>query len=85
VIFKHDFRQKNASKTENDRQRKILNILPEGFDGKLTTTKWAKICKCSHDKALREIHDLIGKQILYQLHGGGRSISYDLRRERINY
>ncbi len=81
VIIKHNFWLHNASKIENERQRKILNMLLNGFDGKLNTSKWAKICKCSQDTALRDIKDLIDKQILYKLPGGGRSTSYGIRIE----
>ena len=62
----------------NERQLMILNKLIEGFDGKLTTTKWAKLCKCSHDTALRDIDDLIKKGVLVRSPGGGRSTSYEL-------
>jgi len=78
VIFKHNFWLQHASKINNDRQRKVLNLLLDGFDGKLNTTKWARICKCSQDTSLRDIKDLINKQVLYQLPGGGRSTSYGL-------
>ncbi|RLD24133.1 MAG: DUF4172 domain-containing protein, partial [Bacteroidetes bacterium] len=78
VIFKHDFWLRSALILKNERQKKILNMLLDGFEGKLTTTKWAKICKCSSDTALRDIHDLIEKQILYKLPEGGRSAGYDL-------
>ena len=57
---------------------KLLNRLLDGFDGKLTTSKWAKIAKCSQDTAARDIQDLIEKRILYKLPGGGRSTGYDL-------
>lgn len=80
VIFKHDFWAKNTSLLANDRQKKVLNKLLDGFEGKLTTTKWARITKCSQDTALRDIQDLIDKQILYKLPSGGRSTSYDLLR-----
>ena len=50
----------------------------DGFKGKLTTSKWAKICKCSPDTALRDIQYLINKQILRKAAGGGRSTSYEL-------
>jgi Fic family protein len=80
VIFKHDFWAKNASLLENDRQKKVINKLLDGFEGKLTTTKWARITKCSQDTALRDIQDLIDKQILYKLPSGGRSTAYDLLR-----
>lgn len=78
VIFKHNFLQNNAGKLENDRQKKIINILLDGFEGKLTSSKWAKIGKCSKDTALRDIQDLLHKQILIKLPGGGRSTGYAL-------
>lgn len=78
VIFKHQFWLRNANKVENERQEKILTKLLEGFEGKLTTSKWAKICKCSQDTALRDIQDLLKKQILKKLPGGGRSTAYKL-------
>ena len=79
VIFKHNFWLRHASKINNDRQRKVLNLLLDGFDGKLNTSKWARICKCSQDTALRDIKDLMNKQIIYQLPGGGRSTSYGIK------
>jgi Fic family protein len=48
----------------NERQRKILNKLPDGFEGKLTSTKYARITKCSPDTAPRDIQDLIDKKLL---------------------
>ena len=62
----------------NERQKVILNRLIEGFEGKLTSGKWAKIANCSHDTALRDIQDLIAQGILVQNPGGGRSVSYAL-------
>ena len=62
----------------NVRQREMLNKLKSGFEGKLTTGKWAKICKVSADTALRDIKDLVDKGILEQDAGGGRSTSYHL-------
>ena len=62
----------------NERQLKIVNMLLDGFEGKLTTSKWAKLCKCSHDTALRDIENLIGKKVLARSKEGGRSTSYDL-------
>jgi len=64
----------------NDRQRKMLNRLLDGFEGKLTTAKWAKIAKCSHDTALRDVQDLIARGVLIREEAGGRSTSYSLRR-----
>jgi len=54
----------------------MLNYLLDGFDGKLTTSKWAKINKCSQDTALRDIQDLIKKSILQKEPSGGRSTNY---------
>ncbi len=82
VIFKHNFWLQHASEIDNDRQRKVLNLLLDGFDGKLNTSKWARICKCSQDTALRDIKDLINKQILYKLPGGGRSTNYGIKTEK---
>lgn len=63
----------------NERQRKMLNKLLDGFEGRLTSSKWAKIAKCSSDTALRDIQDLIEKGVLEKDEGGGRSTSYRLR------
>lgn len=60
----------------NERQRKIINRLWDGFDGKLTSSKWAKICRCSQDTALRDINDLISKGMLRNSGEGGRSSNY---------
>lgn len=65
----------------SDRQKDIVNLLLDGFEGKLTTEKWAKLAKTSHDTALRDIQDLIGKRILKQDKAGGRSTAYVLIRE----
>ncbi len=63
----------------NARQRKMLNQLLDGFQGKLTTSKWAKICKTSDDSALRDISELLELGILVRSTSGGRSTSYMLR------
>lgn len=62
----------------NERQRKLLNRLMDGFEGKLTSSKWAKLAKCSQDTAHRDIVDLIEKGILVKNVEGGRSSSYSL-------
>ena len=62
----------------NERQISVLNRLIDGFEGKMTTAKWAKLCKCSHDTALRDIYDLIAKGVLLRSPEGGRSTSYEL-------
>ncbi|MDE6449215.1 MAG: Fic family protein [Muribaculaceae bacterium] len=60
----------------NERQRKVINRLWDGFEGKLTSSKWAKICNCSQDTALRDINDLISKGMLRNSGEGGRSANY---------
>jgi Fic family protein len=62
----------------NERQRKVLNMLFDNFEGKLQSSKWAKINKVSSDTALRDIKDLIEKGILRQNNQGGRSVNYEL-------
>ena len=62
----------------NERQRKVINRLWDGFVGKLTSSKWAKICGCSQDTALRDINDLISKGMLCDSGEGGRSANYIL-------
>jgi len=78
VLFKADFWEHHNETDLNSRQRKMLNKLLDGFDGKLKTSKWAKITKCSTDTALRDIKDLISKGILEQEESGGRSTNYEL-------
>ena len=80
VLEKEAFwrRVKQESIVVGDRQKKIVNLLLDGFEGKLTTEKWAKLTKSSHDTALRDIHDLISKGILKQEKAGGRSTAYSL-------
>jgi Fic family protein len=79
VIYKHEFWLQNSKVSINDRQRKILNMLMDDFEGVLNTTKWAKIGKCSQDTALRDIQDLIEKGILTKSEQGGRSTNYELK------
>jgi Fic family protein len=62
----------------NERQRCLLNVMLDGFDGKMQSAKWAKIANCSTDTALRDIEDLIRKNILVKENGGGRSTAYQL-------
>ena len=78
VLYKNDFWDKHKNTKLNSRQRLILNKLFDGFEGKLKTSKWAKIAKCSQDTALRDIKDLIDKGILRQEQSGGRSTNYEL-------
>ncbi len=62
----------------NDRQVKLLNRLLDGFDGNLTTGRWARIAKCSPDTALRDISDLVARGVLRKSEAGGRSTCYEL-------
>ncbi|MBI5448340.1 MAG: Fic family protein [Gammaproteobacteria bacterium] len=78
VLSKAQFWESHGSKSFNDRQRKIINRLFDGFDGKLTSSKWAALGKCSQDTASRDIDDLIKREILAKNHEGGRSTSYRL-------
>lgn len=81
VLDKADFWEKHKETELNARQRLMLNKLMDGFDGKLTTSKWAKITKSSQDTALRDINDLIEKNVLRKETGGGRSTNYELINE----
>lgn len=72
------FWQNAADIPLNDRQRAMLNRLLDGFRGKLTTSKWARLSKCSHDTALRDINALIERGVLRRGAKGGRSASYEL-------
>lgn len=78
VLRKARFWELLGGESFNDRQRKILNRVLEGFDGKLTSSKWAKLGKCSQDTASRDIDDLIKRGILVKDPAGGRSTSYSL-------
>lgn len=79
VVRKHQFWAKNAALINNDRQQRMLNKLMDNFEGKLTTSKWAKITKTSQDTALRDITDLVQKGILVKADSGGRSTHYQLK------
>ncbi len=81
VLKKADFWDRNKETILNSRQRLMLNKLFDGFYGKLKSSKWAKITKCSTDTALRDIKDLIEKGILKQEKSGGRSTNYELTEE----
>ena len=78
VLAKARFWQRWATTPLNERQVKLLNRLLDGFDGKLTSSKWAAIAKCSPDSALRDINDLLALGVLRKSHAGGRSTSYVL-------
>jgi Fic family protein len=79
VLVKARFWKTHAGESFHERQRTILNRLLDGFEGKLTSSKWAKLTKCSQDTALRDISDLLDRGILVKDEAGGRSTSYELR------
>jgi Fic family protein len=78
VLNKARFWELFAKEPLNERQIKVLNRLLDDFEGKLTSSKWAKIAKCSQDTAYRDILDLINRGALHKDPGGGRSTSYSL-------
>lgn len=78
VVQKHFFWQHAQQKPLNMRQIKLINKMLDGFIGPLTTSKWAKIAKCSTDTALRDIQELVGFGLLQKGDGGGRSTHYYL-------
>lgn len=78
VLGKANFWEEHRLVSMNNRQVKMINMLWDGFDGKLNSSKWAKVTKCSSDTALRDIQDLINKGILQKSDEGGRSTSYEL-------
>ncbi|MET4065664.1 Fic family protein [Bradyrhizobium sp. S3.2.6] len=78
VLHKARFWERHRARSLNDRQRLMLNRLLDGFEGKLTSSKWARIVKVSQATAARDIEDLIEKGILQKDAAGGRSTSYSL-------
>jgi Fic family protein len=83
VLSKSRFWKKCVSIDINERQKLMINKLLDGFDGKLNTSKWAKIAKCSHDTALRDINDLIQKGLMIKEDGGSKNTSYVLNLDGI--
>jgi Fic family protein len=83
VLVKSRFWQRWAGLPLNERQVKLLNRLLDGFDGKLTSSKWAAIAKCSPDTALRDISQLLDMGVLQKTPHGGRSTGYTLAWETI--
>lgn len=78
VLHKARFWEFIGDLSLNERQQKMINRALDGFEGKLTTTKWAKITKCSQDTAYRDIMDLVERGVLIKNFEGGRSTSYSL-------
>ena len=78
ILVKARFRERFAKEAMNERQIKVLNRVLDGFAGKLTSSKWAKLAKCSQDTAARDINNLLERGVLKKNPGGGRSTSYSL-------
>ena len=78
VIYKSRFWEHAAGQSLNDRQRAMLNRMLDGFEGRMTSSKWAKIMKISQDTATRDINDLVNRGLLVKDSAGGRSTSYSL-------
>lgn len=78
VFLKAQFWKAHDSESFNGRQRHVINMLLDKFHGKLNSSKWAKLTKCSQDTALRDINDLLERKILAKNEAGGRSTSYFL-------
>ncbi len=78
VLVKARFWQRWAQTPLNARQVKVLNRLLDGFEGKLSSGKWAALAKCSADTALRDISELLALGVLRKTAGGGRSTGYEL-------
>lgn len=78
VLKKARFWELHGAERFNDRQRKVLNRVLDGFEGKLTSSKWAALGECSQDTASRDIDDLVKRGILAKDPAGGRSTSYSL-------
>lgn len=78
VMIKAHFWETHRELSFNKRQRLVINRLLNGFEGKLTSSKWAKLAKCSQDTALRDIEDLVARAILVKDPARGRSTSYSL-------
>ena len=80
VLFKADFWSRHAKTILNQRQEKLLNKFSDGIEGKMTSSKWAKMASCSNDTAIRYINDLMAKGILQKEGAGGRSTNYELKK-----
>jgi Fic family protein len=78
VLDKARFWERFAREPLNERQILVLNRVLDGFEGKLTTSKWAKLAKCSQDTAYRDVLDLLERGVLVKNPEGGRSTSYSL-------
>jgi Fic family protein len=78
VLKKARFWEKHAGASFNERQRTVINHMLDGFEGKLNSSRWAKLTESSQDTALRDIDDLLRRGVLAKDSAGGRSTSYSL-------
>ncbi len=78
VLHKAKLWQRINRRPVNNRQREVINRMLDGFEGFLTTSKYARLAKCSQDTALRDIRELLERGIIVQNPGRGRSTSYRL-------
>lgn len=78
VMKKARFWEEHSNQSFNDRQRLVINRLLDGFEGRLTSSKWARLAHCSQDTALRDIDNLVAQHILVKDPAGGRSTNYSL-------
>jgi Fic family protein len=76
VLTKANFWRVHSGESFNERQRLVINRLLDRFEGKLNSSKWAKLTKCSQDTALRDITDLLERKILLKNEAGGRGTNY---------
>lgn len=83
VLLKARFWQQAATIPMNERQIKVLNRLLDGFEGKLTSSKWAALAKCSNDTALRDITELLQHEVFKKSPAGGRSTSYEINNQML--
>ena len=84
ALTKARFWQTHQGIQLNPRQRNMVNRLLDGFEGNLTSSRWARMTRCSHDTALRDITNLIDSGILTRNPGGGRRTSYRLSEEWVS-
>ena len=80
ILFKAHFWTKHQTIPFNDRQRKLVNKMLDGIEGKMSSSKWSKMAKCSKDSAVRDINELIKLGILKKETAGGRSTNYEINK-----
>jgi Fic family protein len=81
ILFKAHFWTKHQTIALNDRQRKLVNKMLDGIEGKMSSSKWSKMAKCSKDSAVRDINELIKLGILKKETAGGRSTNYEINKD----